>query len=104
MNQPLIEEPTYFKLDQTADKFISEISKLSPNAKVLIIIEDGTNSIIKQATHMFLSDALGLIHISLIRLDQHERQSFTNRMNVARQLQENREVFLDEQTEKGNLN
>jgi hypothetical protein len=104
MSEPIIEQPTYFELDKAAGEFIAIIAKIEPKAKVLVLIEDNVNSIIKQAEFMHMSDTLGLIHISLIRLDEHERQSFVNRINAARELENRREEFVNDQAKKGNVN
>lgn len=105
MNEPLVvEAPSYFELDQTAIDTILRIKTISPKAKVMVFIEDDINSIIRHDVSMNTSDVLGLLHIMLIRIEEHERLNFINRSAAANKLEESRVQYLNDQTEKGNVN
>lgn len=69
----------YVALDNSARTLVKAIKELSPNAKVLVLIEDEENSIICHSDPMIMTDLMGILMVSFTRCQMLEAQSFRNR-------------------------
>jgi len=70
----------YKKCNQITETFLDMIKQIDPSLKVVVIIENPANSILKSSDPDNFTEALGLLEVSKIRLAEMEKQSFYKRI------------------------
>lgn len=84
-------------------KLNSDINKIDPRLKVLVIVEDGEVSIVDTSNPKDLSEALGLLEVTKIRVIEQEKRQFSRRADVQEQIDKVSEK-LNENIDKNSFN
>lgn len=98
------EANNYWALDAKAKSIISELLDISPKAKILLLIEDEASSIISKSPNMSMTDIIGVIQVSAIRVAAIEAVNFKTRQAMATELEENRKAKVAADIQEGNIN
>lgn len=104
MPHDINEAPRYHALNEVAEKAVNELLTLSPKARIIILVEDNYNSIVKQSPDMLMADTMGLLHVCIVRTEMLESMSFRDRMQASKAIDVARSEASNEAVKKGNVN